>query len=434
MGSGPLGTFFPPGPGGGASSFTALSDTPTDYSGAALKVLSVNAGATAVEFVTVTGTGSVVRATSPTIVTPTIASFANAPHDHSDAAGGGVLVAAAVDSFAFVDGGNAFGANAMIGTTDAFSVIIQTGGVELSRFINGVGYIQGATSFVDANTFFQIDTNANTLRRFRFRNLSSGGSHTADVIVGTGNSELFLRAGSGVTEILQNVGTGIMRIGTNTVAAIDFITAAGGSNTNRLRIGSGSSSAAQFLIGPVGHVLSAHFIETGRNSNGAGFINIRNGTNGTAARSGYSMTTDAGNAEIFVASPLYTGTGGADTFSIQANSNVSGGIEIRTMGATPIKLQTNGENTRYTVESNGDMTMEGEFDFIPATDGQGEVGIDAKKFLRVKAITGSFGDLELCRDTEEGPAHWLMREFPDRLELYNKITNKHYRMVLEEVA
>lgn len=38
-----------------------------------------------------TGSGNLVLATSPTIVTPTIASFANAAHDHEDAAGGGQL-------------------------------------------------------------------------------------------------------------------------------------------------------------------------------------------------------------------------------------------------------------------------------------------------------------------------------------------------------
>lgn len=39
-----------------------------------------------------TGTGSLVFGTSPTIVTPTIASFASANHDHSNSAGGGQLV------------------------------------------------------------------------------------------------------------------------------------------------------------------------------------------------------------------------------------------------------------------------------------------------------------------------------------------------------
>lgn len=46
-----------------------------------------------------TGTGNVVRTTSPTIVTPTIASFANATHDHTNSAGGGTLTHAAVTDF-----------------------------------------------------------------------------------------------------------------------------------------------------------------------------------------------------------------------------------------------------------------------------------------------------------------------------------------------
>lgn len=45
-----------------------------------------------------TGSGALVFGTSPTIVTPTIASFANATHNHSNAAGGGTLSAAAIGS------------------------------------------------------------------------------------------------------------------------------------------------------------------------------------------------------------------------------------------------------------------------------------------------------------------------------------------------
>ncbi len=43
-----------------------------------------------------TGTGAVVRDSSPTIVTPTIASFANANHNHQNSAGGGTLAEAAL--------------------------------------------------------------------------------------------------------------------------------------------------------------------------------------------------------------------------------------------------------------------------------------------------------------------------------------------------
>jgi hypothetical protein len=46
-----------------------------------------------------TGTGSLVFNTNPTIVTPTIASFANATHNHTNSAGGGTLTSAAVSDF-----------------------------------------------------------------------------------------------------------------------------------------------------------------------------------------------------------------------------------------------------------------------------------------------------------------------------------------------
>lgn len=45
-----------------------------------------------------TGSGAVVLASSPTIVTPTIASFLNAQHDHRTAAGGGLIDASSIGS------------------------------------------------------------------------------------------------------------------------------------------------------------------------------------------------------------------------------------------------------------------------------------------------------------------------------------------------
>lgn len=48
-----------------------------------------------------TGSGSLVLATSPTIVTPTIASLTNAQHNHQNSAGGGLLDVAAIGSGVF---------------------------------------------------------------------------------------------------------------------------------------------------------------------------------------------------------------------------------------------------------------------------------------------------------------------------------------------
>lgn len=46
-----------------------------------------------------TGSGNIVQATSPVIVTPTIASFVNATHNHTNAAGGGTLTPSSFGGF-----------------------------------------------------------------------------------------------------------------------------------------------------------------------------------------------------------------------------------------------------------------------------------------------------------------------------------------------
>jgi hypothetical protein len=66
---------------------TVTASAPLASSGGATPNISINLS---------TGSGSVVLATSPTIVTPTIASFVNATHSHANAAGGGTLNASAI--------------------------------------------------------------------------------------------------------------------------------------------------------------------------------------------------------------------------------------------------------------------------------------------------------------------------------------------------
>ncbi len=64
-----------------------------------------------------TGSNEFVRKTSPTIVTPTIASFANAAHDHTNAAGGAQLTAASLSDATVTPGPS------KIPISDAFSLL-----------------------------------------------------------------------------------------------------------------------------------------------------------------------------------------------------------------------------------------------------------------------------------------------------------------------
>ena len=95
-----------------------------------------------------TGTGTtVVMDTSPTIVTPTIASFTNAGHDHSDAAGGGNLTNTALTSGVF----------AAITGLGAQSQALAMG-TNLITGIKGTQFVQETLTY-NATQVFDLDDN-----------------------------------------------------------------------------------------------------------------------------------------------------------------------------------------------------------------------------------------------------------------------------------
>lgn len=118
-----------------------------------------------------TGTTNVVLSGSPTIVTPTIASFANAAHDHSNAAGGGQI-------------------NLTTGVTGVLPV--ANGGTNLSSYAVGdLIYASGATTLAKladvatgqvlksggvgvAPTYGQVDLAADVTGNLPVGNLNSG--------------------------------------------------------------------------------------------------------------------------------------------------------------------------------------------------------------------------------------------------------------------
>lgn len=70
--------------------------------------------------ITETGSGAIVRTTSPTIVTPIVASLTNMNHNHQNGAGGGLLDAGAINTGTFADA--RLSANvALLNTPNTFS-------------------------------------------------------------------------------------------------------------------------------------------------------------------------------------------------------------------------------------------------------------------------------------------------------------------------
>lgn len=182
----------------------------------ALKKLSFFAATTSLELKGVisdeTGSGALVFADTPTILTPTIASFINANHTHLNAAGGGVLTAAAISDFTEAAQDAALGALVFLDTTDVdvtyndgagtFSLVVTTKLKTVVRMI----YIENPTAadeypigaVPDAATMVRVvgATDAGTVT-FNVEKRSMTTPYTAgtdiftsDQVAGTGGSVL----------------------------------------------------------------------------------------------------------------------------------------------------------------------------------------------------------------------------------------------------
>jgi hypothetical protein len=128
-----------------------------------------------------TGTGAAVFDTSPTIVTPTIASFANATHGHQSAAGGGTLDAAAI------------AAGTLPTARGGFNVTDTSGGaLSNQKAVRGAATLSagsatvtltGGAIFTSSGTYNCYGTNTTNANAFKFA-YTSGSQFTA---TGTGS-------------------------------------------------------------------------------------------------------------------------------------------------------------------------------------------------------------------------------------------------------
>jgi hypothetical protein len=126
-----------------------------------------------------TGSGASVFANSPTIVTPTIASFVNATHNHQSAAGGGALDAAAVTSGVFAIGRLA------TGTPDGTKFVRDDGTLAVPAGGSGhigEGTFDGGSFPLTAGLYFDIiPASTKTVTRIRIDGDVSG-NLTVDIL------------------------------------------------------------------------------------------------------------------------------------------------------------------------------------------------------------------------------------------------------------
>ncbi|HTE22284.1 MAG TPA: hypothetical protein VK674_04560 [Candidatus Limnocylindria bacterium] len=143
----------------------------------------------------VTGSGAVVLTTSPTIVTPTIASFANAGHNHQNAAGGGALSTAALTSGTLGVSRGGTGANTLTG------LVVGNGTSPFTTTTAPAGAIVG-TSDAQALSNKTITDTSNNVTANSLRTATGSVSVSAATAPGTGQ---VLRATNATTGTWQDL-------------------------------------------------------------------------------------------------------------------------------------------------------------------------------------------------------------------------------------
>ncbi len=198
-------------------------------------------------------------------------------------------------STAFVQNGNAFGALATLGTTDANDLRFITNGTEAGRFLSGT-------------STFQFNGNGSVT--------SSGG--TLSIISDTTNS-VFLDSGT----------TGSVNIGTGSNSK--FVNLGNTTGTSRLTFNAGSLGINS-SIAPGGGIS----LVTGT----TGGLNLDTGSTGTISigTAGGAKTLNIGNATGATAVNITTGSG---NFNVTGNSVLTGSETVQTVTATDDKIATN---------------------------------------------------------------------------------------------
>lgn len=344
---------------------------------------------------------------------------------------------------AFVQGGNSFGTDAILGTNDAFPLTIETAGSERARFTTAGQLFMGTTASplvtsgerlrivhnVNGSTFLTVNNgDAGTLAQVIIR------AAVVDAIPGPGQHVDLVHTGTGFTPsggLLANEGAVRLGVGSDSLAIatvgadpIRFVTTA----LERGRF----APTGEFLVGTT-TVTAGHIGRFERNVIGVIQLVVSNTNVSTTTQTIVRAFSDTSNAAIGHTSSAFVpaGSGRVANEGFLAVPSTSASLAIITEGADPIRILTTALE-RYRFEAGGNLTMMGDFDFVPSVDDDGEIGTDALRFSRVRAVAIVPGDLELMN--KDGSKHWTIREGTEDVFAVNHRNGKKYKLVLEEVS
>jgi hypothetical protein len=340
--------------GSGATSFLAI--------GTANYILGVNSGATAPEWVANTGTGSVVRATSPTLTTPVlgVATATTVNKVSFTAPASGATLTLADGSTLATSGANSL----TFTTTGTTNLTLPTSGTVATTGNTVTSLSFGTTGFTPSTATNGVITVAGTL------SAANGGTGVANnalnTITFTGNYSLGLTLNSNTSVTLPTTGTLATLAGSETL-------------TNKTINGSNNTITNVSLSTGITGTLGVGNGGTGNTStptNGQLLIGNGSGFSLAALTAGSNITITNSSGGITIAS-TGGGTPGGSNTQIQFNNSSSfGGSTNFTWDGTNVQIGATGalrfadtDSSNYvafkaagTVASNVTWTL-------PATDG-----------------------------------------------------------------
>lgn len=152
--------------------------------------------------------------------------------------------------------------------------------------------------------------------------------------------------------------------------------------------------------------------------------------NANAVITGHNLF--GGNKQLW-----YLGSTSSSNDDIAFINRQGGRLSLNAGGAARLIVETGGNvgiglaGAGEKLVVNGNVRLNGDFDFLPNANNTGEVGTDALRFNRVRATTVVTGDLELRDDARA--AHWVLREEPDRITAVNRITGHEFEVMLRRL-
>jgi hypothetical protein len=326
-----------------------------------------------------------------------------------------LITASALPSTAYVQGGNAFGAVAQLGTTDANALTLLTNGTEKARLTTGgvlaIGYAaasgtellrvkgralldddtantsalefgHGSSAPVAAATHGAIRYNESTSKL----QVSLNGAAYVDIATGTTPANAFVQGGNAFGALAQ--------LGTTDANALAFLT--GGSERARftaggvLAIGAVAASGTESLRVSGGGALVdgsafvASVTSTLTLNNSGGAIGI--GTNADAqpinvGTGASNRTITLGNTtagtNVYVASPLYV----RNANGLQVTDASSNGLILNQASGTV--HQWSGTGTTTTMKVNPTLQMAASI--TTASDGTNTIGSESNRFQQMTA-------------------------------------------------